>query len=140
LRRPRYETKKDLDNELEIATAFAAGHQLEKLPVNDYSADYQILRDSNPVAIVEVKDRPGWKKHFPDVILSLAKAEMLLDWTNKGIPAFFVARLCGDIYYVKVDNRMSNWKRKIAGRKDRGDPADLEECVHIPINDFTRKN
>ena len=139
MNRPRYETLHDLGNELTIASEWAQRFNatVKKLPEGmRYFCDMGIFRNGKLVAIAEVKDRPTWKPSYKTVILGLSKCRELHSYYKMEVPSFFVARLSGIIYYVAIDDRVSNWHIKWSGRTDRNDPCDTEPCVHIPIDAF----
>jgi hypothetical protein len=50
---------------------------------------------------------------------------------------FFIVGFDDDQRYLKVDPAMP-LRISMAGRKDRGDKADMEPCVHLPITHFRR--
>jgi hypothetical protein len=139
---PRYETEQDLSREWAIGVEFARQFNatIRKLPESKrYFCDLGVFREGQMVAIVEIKDRPGWKLPYGDVILGLSKVRELQSYNDMmGVPAFFVARLAGEIHFAKINEDVKNWYIRWGGRTDRDDAADQEPVVHIPYSSFRK--
>lgn len=141
--RPRYETDADLASEKAIATAWGAkyGAEPHKLPDGPrYSIDFWFTKGRVLVAVAEVKDRRGWKLEYGTIILGLSKVKALYEYHLMGIPAYFIVRLIGSVYFIRIDDRIKDWVIDRMGRTDRGDKDDMEPCYHIPMGAMTNCN
>ncbi len=132
--RQRYETQRDLEIELEIATAWAERFKLglRKLPDGPrYSLDFAFLSITGSVICLgEVKDRPDWKYSYGTVMLGLSKFRELSSYERTGMPTYFIPRLAGEIVSCRIKD--VDPKIQWTGRADRKDKEDKEPCVMIP--------
>lgn len=134
--RPIYEnaaTKADEEEVIsQVAQTWKAGWT--KLPIS-YRADYALSRQGEIVAWVEVKCRSNPKAQYPTYMLSLGKEMALLDLArHTGCPAILVVKWTDQMGYATLP--VEGEKVMMGGRKDRGDSADIEPTVHIPIAAF----
>lgn len=139
-KRPHYLTASDLAIEKTIAVMFATAFNFVacKIPEGPrYSIDYCFKLGSYAYCVAEIKDRPKWKMSFGNVFLGASKVRELYSYSEMGLPALFIVRLLGLIYYTKIDERIHDWKTDFAGRTDRDDPNDEEPVYLIPFGAFT---
>ncbi len=136
MNRPMYETSESLKNESEVASRISSAWntKLNKLPIK-YRVDYAAERNGKIVAWIEVKTRKYNMNDFDSFMLSLDKynaSVQLGSITN--LPVTLVVRWSDKIGYA--DLLHCRGVIKMGGRKDRGDPQDVEPAVYIPIDDF----
>ncbi len=135
---PRYETGADLNNEESVAKLFCLSMNCsyKKIrEIDDYCPDVSFWRKGERVAIGEIKCRTCAKDTYPTYMISKAKVDGIVErWSPT--PAFLIVRWRGDgIWWVKLDS-IDNWRVANGGRKDRGNPKDIEQCYHIQIAEF----
>ena len=136
MNRPMYETSESLKNESEVASRISSAWntKLNKLPIK-YRVDYAAERNGKIVAWIEVKTRKYNMNDFDSFMLSLDKynaSVQLGSITN--LPVTLVVRWSDKIGYA--DLLHCRGVIKMGGRKDRGDPQDIQPAVYIPIDDF----
>lgn len=136
MNRPMYETSESLKNEDEVASRISSAWntKLNKLPIK-YRVDYAAERNGKIVAWIEVKTRKYNMNDFDSFMLSLDKynaSVQLGSITN--LPVTLVVRWKDKIGYV--DLLHCRGVIKMGGRKDRGDPQDIQPAAYIPIDDF----
>ena len=131
--RPKYETVRDLQHEekamLEVAKVFNC--IARKLPVS-YGFDYSLSRDGQVLAAVEFKKRT---KKYPTLLLSLLKIKTANALRDVGLRPLLVVEWPDGIYFHEF---RKNYDISYGGRTDRGDSADIEPCVFIPIDEFQK--
>ena len=135
--RPVYETAGDLTAEDRVSASLAAawGFDLEKLP-RLHTFDRAMRRGGVLKGLIEIKNR---KKSYPTYLISLKKwRDMLMVSEAAKVPAALV--VCWPVegeMKTKVI-RISRAKVGIVegGRRDRGDPKDIEDMVEIPMTQF----
>lgn len=128
--RPRYESKRDLDNERLVADALEnIGVEVYKLPVQ-YRLDWLLRRDGQPIGFAEVKARKCNMKTYPTVMISLSKvihARMLTDVTD--LPCYLILLYRDGLARL---NFAADFTVGPGGRSDRGDPEDHDVCAYYP--------
>lgn len=94
--------------------------------------------DGSLEAIFEVKCRTTPRKKYPTYMLSLMKFSKMVDISEAtGKPAYLVVSWTDGIYLFRVCRAdMMLLDIKAGGRKDRGDPMDIEPCIFIPVDMF----
>ena len=135
--RPVYETSGDLTAEDQVSASLAAawGFDLEKLP-RLHTFDRAMRRGGVLKGLIEIKNR---KRSYPTYLISHKKWQDMLAFSEaEGVPAALV--VCWPVegeMKTKVI-RISRAKVGIVegGRKDRGDPTDIEDMVEIPMSQF----
>lgn len=136
--RPTYESHQDRVNEIEVATELAVLWRCEahKMPAF-YQVDWALANSGTIRAWVEIKCRKVKRTQYPTLMLSLHKwLHGLKLQSDTGIPFILVVRWDEGIFYMRANSLMKP-EIRISGRVDRGDPQDMEPCVHIPIDQFT---
>ena len=140
--RPMYETKKDLDNELD-AVAVAErkwGCEMLKLPIR-YHLDFVAKRGDKAVAFCEVKTRNYTMEKIGQMggyLMSIGKwsaAKQLHDAT--GLPFILIVRTIDGIWYSSFKEFTPD-DVLVRGRTDRNDWQDIEPCVLIDVAKFTK--
>lgn len=153
--RPVYESARDLSEERRIANVAAKRWnvsvlKLAKFDCFDWAAyrqhvEYQTSGDvcrpigrpaKEVLSFVEVKRRYCKFDTYPNIILSLAKAERAL-WRSEAtkLPAIFLVGFDDCIAFAQVTRGQMS-QITIEKRADRNDPMDEEPCIHIPMRDF----
>lgn len=142
--RPRYETKRDGENNIRVMRAFAAkipattSRNVEPMPKGiDYDGKVQI--DGKLACIVEVKGRTGSGDRFETWHVAKDKLDRCLDHANAfGVPFILLFSWDSDIYYWSVPQDISKLEVRSGGRYDRGDQFDIEPMAHIPRKLFKK--
>lgn len=85
--------------------------------------------------ILEVKCRTASHRAYPTYMLARSKYENLLRLgEDQKVKPFLIVEWSDELGYVQLP---CNHTIGPGGRTDRGDPADEEMCVYIPITEFT---
>lgn len=137
--RPIYETATDISREAGIAASLAAcwDCRFQKMP-KFYGVDFAALRKGEITAWFEIKHRFA---SYPSYRLSLHKWMRGIELSEiTGKPAFIVVSWPVDgkreVIYRAINR--DPVKVVLGGRKDRGDPDDIEPMVEIPVGEFKR--
>ena len=139
--RPIYENEESLANEAEVAKFLAElwGGEFHKLP-RRMQMDYAFARDDVVTGFVEVKCKTSNLEDFPFYFISLSKvleAKNLFNAT--GLHTKLVVRSKNGAIHSIVMSK-EEFDVKIAGRKDRNDPDDMEPCAYFKSSKFVRYN
>lgn len=136
--RPMYENDENRADEEATAKQVSEkwGCEYHKLPIS-YRIDYALIRHGIVMAFAEVKSR---KNHTPDryddYLLSLAKYNALCEISrNVGTKSLLVIKWKDRVTFTTVP--CEGIRVKMGGRDDRGDDADIEPMVYIPMSNFT---
>lgn len=138
--RPMYETAEHLSAEQKLVQDLEAAWQLKahKLKLH-YEIDTALLVPYNNAVKywVETKCRTNASDAYGTYMLSAHK------WmrgnhlaASLGGEFRLVVRFTDKTLYVPGNVNPSELRCKIGGRVDRGDPQDIEPCVHIPMELF----
>lgn len=137
--RPQYETEADREREREVADFMRERFRVRYVQMPQrYPADLLIYNpDGTTRSWIEVKSRNIAFGTYDHLILSLEKVIGLqLLARASGMPAYICANLNDGRFLmpcpagpVRID---------VGGRRDRGDPEDIEPCAVLPWSDFTR--
>ena len=134
--RPTYETEKDIRSEKDVAVLLKETHKLDcfKMPIS-YRIDWAVFTWGKLLGFMELKVRNVSRNQYPTLMLSLGKCVTgcnLAQFTNT---AFWGAVKWTDSFGIcRVGQPFENMG--IGGRTDRGDAADIEPVVYLPITDF----
>jgi hypothetical protein len=140
--RPQYETESDRQVETEVAAMLHDQYQLvcHKLPIS-YRVDWIVYAPgsvTNPNRLhgfIELKGRKIPRNQYPTLILSLAKYAAGCDLARITNTPFWVgARWTDGVGFCRADGFVP--EVQMGGRTDRGDSADIEPVVHLPIEGF----
>lgn len=138
---PRYETRSDLNKESGALKIFCLNMNCtykKVREIDDYSPDATFWRDGKRVAVGEVKARTCASTDYKTYLISKAKIDSVFERWHP-TPFILIVRWTDGIYWVAVTDAVkSKWNVERGGRVDRGDPKDIEDCYHIPIDQFTR--
>lgn len=140
--RRHYETEADLELERDVVRRCNALFKCEmfKLPIR-YHLDYVALRGDKAVSWVEIKTRTYTAEtleNYGGYLLSLGKwlsCEHLYRCT--GLPITLVVKPIDALYYL-VLTEFKHDGVFVRGRKDRNDWQDVEPCVVINTDRFTK--
>lgn len=106
-----------------------------KLPVS-YRADYALVRKGIVMAFAEVKTRKATSTYFESYMLSLSKYNALCEISrNVGTKSLLIVKWSDRVTFATIP--CGDVKVRMGGRTDRGDAADIEPVVYIPITEFT---
>jgi hypothetical protein len=139
---PLYEAALDLSNEAEVAAYLAVRWQsrtekLEHLHPYDYA-----VYDRRGVlcGCVEIKCR---RASYPTYRIGLQKWRRMLEFSRRtGIPGCLVVRwpVNGAVKLLLAPVIPRPHGIVMGGRRDRGNPLDIEEMVEIPMSEFEDLN
>jgi hypothetical protein len=139
--RPAYETAEDRRIQTEIAKAVAARWKCEikMTPPGFHAYDGIAYRESKPVGIVEIKNRPGvTRRTYPNYMIGKGKIERLVAIAKRNkVKPVLVVGLDDWIMGHGLQYR-ETWLEREGGRTDRGDAQDIEPCYLIPWDQFYR--
>jgi hypothetical protein len=69
-------------------------------------------------------------------MMSANKWKKAIQWSEQTkVPFFLLVKFTDGVYGVKLKK---NYKIELGGRYDRGDSADVEKCVFIPMEEFKK--
>jgi hypothetical protein len=135
--RPVYETAKDRGKEFDVLITAAAAWGSEFAGTKALSpCDYVMLKDGEVKALVEIKCRNNPMSKYPDYMISHEKVGKIQAAAQvMGCKPLLIVRFSDCIGWVDLSKTLG--KVSFGGRKDRGDSADMEPCLFIPINQFS---
>lgn len=138
--RPAYERLSDRQAEDAAVQQFLSGFEnayYSKLgPL--YPCDFAIISDGGEVQRwIEVKSRTCRSDFYPTLDISLAKILKLKELHDATrLPTHLLIQYTDRIVAFSDFSSIHNYQIKIAGRKDRGDPMDVEPMLSIPVTAF----
>lgn len=135
--RPKYETEESLQDERRLISFIEPLWRCKGAKTPGYYAlDYALHRSSEVLAFAEFKCRKNTFDKYPTYILSLHKF-MAAEAVSKSmrIPSFIVVEWTDRIGFVTVTSDVVV-RLTMGGRKDRGDPQDMEPVVEIDLKKF----
>lgn len=133
--RPFYETRNDLQNELDALRKIAVRTTPVKLPLR-YEIDFAMVDGDKICAFAEVKCRTNPFGQYPTLMISAAKLISGITLSGMtGCPFWLIVQWTDKVGALEVDS-ISKWRMSIGGRRDRGDDQDIEPVVHIPTTAF----
>lgn len=132
---PIYESALDRANECALARKLMDAWSVMTLKnPPKYGLDWSVYKEGKLVGFLETKQRKmAWEENG-EYFLGLSKfnwGTILKQQTN--LDWVFVVRFINGDYMVKPDQMWGNGYVKHNGRLDRGDPNDIEPCVHFPM-------
>ena len=138
--RPLYESDQDRSNEAKVAGEISKiwGCHVRKLdPTN--SADYAVEHNGSVVALLEIKCRKysfDQLQKLGGLFISRQKIDRVMGvCAGEGL-WFTLAISLPDGIYALSAKEWPSFEIVRAGRTDRNDPADIEQCYLIPMNYF----
>lgn len=138
--RTMYETEANLEKERAVVALICEKFKCtsDKLAIK-YGLDYALSRDGKVAAFCEIKCRNYPFSHFADgYAIGLHKimaAKQLTDTT--GLPFILVISCEDGVYYTKV-SEFKNILTVMGGRRDRGDPQDIEPMAVFRAAEFKK--
>jgi hypothetical protein len=136
--RPIYETDADRTNQQSVGDYVESVWNC-KFVKSDYLDFYdgQInYPDGRVGAYVEIKTRKNASNRYPTYMMSANKWKKAIQWAEQTkVPFFLFVKFTDGVYGVKLKK---NYKIELGGRYDRGDSADVEKCVFIPMEEFKK--
>lgn len=136
--RPIYETDQDRANEQSVGKYIESVWDCTFVK-SDYLTFYDgYLNDPKGLvrAYVEIKTRSNASTKYPTYMLSAAKWQQAVSWSEKtNKPFLLFVKFTDGVFGVKLKKK---YKIELGGRHDRGDSADVEKCVFIPMEDFRK--
>lgn len=140
--RPRYETDTDRENQKRGIAAFIGNWPFfaVKLSPPMYSLSFALHENNKTRALaawVQYKRRHHARGLYPSFMMSKRKWEeggkLAL---QSGKPFMIVVEWDDGVFYVRQDEIAGAVSFGDGGRRDRGDPKDIEPCVFIPVSLF----
>jgi len=135
--RPIYEKQSDIENELGVARDISAAWMCDvyKLPPLE-SADFAIEVNGEYVGLIEIKCRNysyDQLDKMGGLIISKRKVDAVFNLAKEhDVFVVLAVRLSG-VVYVMSRRILPDFEVIRAGRRDRNDPQDIEECYLIPM-------
>ena len=137
--RPRYETKKELQNEKLFTQKYTRQYDFYKLPIS-YRLDFAVCRKGTKeiTGWVEFKRRHHKFGTYPTALFSLGKIIYGLTMADTtSIPFFIAVMWDDDLRWMRVDMKDATilWGSRTKNTRDRDD---IEPAAHFPIDKFVR--
>lgn len=145
--RPRYCKPENRENERRVIGIFvdflrATGPTLKwgyAQTAKDCDVDGVIYRNSQPVAVVEVKGRKGDCRRYTEWHVSNDKVERAKAHAKKlGLPFILLFSWDQSVFFIDSSKIPADAVVAEGGRWDREDPFDVEDMLYIPARLFTR--
>lgn len=144
IERPVYEQERDVANATRAIQVCNIALQARAVPLpRMHAADFSMYRGPNFVCFIEVKCRNVPHDRFPSVLLFERKWKDLraLATNHRSIGLWAVGlwvQWSDDIYgLARLDILPDLKPLEVNGRKDRGDPKDIQPCVFIDLRHFS---
>lgn len=134
--RPRNETPEDLRHEAEAAGVLQSKFDItvQKLSETLYGFDWALCKDDELLAFAEFKQR---KTKYDTLLLSAAKFEHGTRFAKRfGKPFVLFVRWPDGLHSLKVEDEFVP-EIKLGGN-NRGQNGDVEPCVFIPVELFSK--
>jgi len=138
--RPVYEQERDVANATRAIQACNIALQARAVPLpRMHAADFCMYRGANPLWFIEVKCRKVPHDRFASVLLFDRKWKALRALaTEHRLAVGLWVQWSDDIYgLARLDILPDREPPEVNGRKDRGDPADIQPCVFIDLRHFS---
>lgn len=138
--RPVYQTPADQRAERETAAQLRAawGWELSRFPALS-EADWLAHKAGRIVAVVELKTRTHLYGRYDTYLLSAHKwvdvRALAHVWRVE--PVLVIRFGNGELFWADLDVAKVV-AVQLGGRRDRGDPQDVEPCVHLPIDQLRK--
>jgi hypothetical protein len=100
--------------------------------------DYYLYKPkTNLIAVVEIKNRFKLSVNkFPAYMINKRKIQKGMTISNElAVPFLLVINFAELLMYADI-RKEDKFKEGMSGRRDRGDPYDIEEVVYIPMTQF----
>lgn len=137
--RPRYETADDRVRQYEAIVAYCSARKWIPRCTDELAAwDYTLYRGERRTAIVEVKCRRCSSGEYGTYMIGTRKMETLdREAARLAVHGLLLVAWTDCIGVCDARTALDVGHRRHGGRIDRGDPADMESVLHIPIDRFT---
>ncbi len=147
MQRPVYETPASISAEEAFADTICkcwstSAHRTEQFVRFDYLLRWNTEPlHGQPMCLLEMKIRNCTSNTYETLIISRGKLNALAPprhTENRVLPHLLVVRYRDRDVYCVIDSellRVCTYAQ--GGRRDRGDPHDIEEVAHIPLDYFT---
>lgn len=137
MNRPIYENGEDRRKERKVADALEKTWNCGAIQLGfGYAADLLLFYKNKAVCWGEVKCRNVDFGVYPTLYLSFQKMCNLQNiHTVSGLPVLVIANYNDGIYWHKLK---PPYQIEIGGRRDRGDPNDIEPLAVIPMESFKK--
>lgn len=135
--RPRYETEADRENAARVINHIAQtlGRRVKPLS-NELPVNFALYNNTKMVKVVDVRCRRTAMWQYPTVIMSQRRLDRAYEFAQRnGVDLMIVVRWLDHIGFLKIDDPR-RFPRKIGGRTDRMDAADIEALYHVPVGEF----
>lgn len=134
--RPIYETEFDRTREDQVFDMLAELMDFDYIGTPQLSVVDKLLcyKNGTLAAVAELKIRTNSRDAYPTYLFSATKHDALLTVSDSlKVPALLFVKFSDCIAFTKLRN---GYEQKHGGRRDRGDPKDVESCVFIPMREF----
>lgn len=132
MKRPVYQTERDLRIEREIAEIVAVAGGMETAKIKDGKGlgkiDHAFYRHGRVLMMAEIKRRD---QHYPQMFIGFDKVEALRNVAACGLQARVIFATPKGIYAKKIHQGFIDGWIGQGGRKDRGDPKDIQLVVYF---------
>ena len=138
--RPLYETEQDRSNEAKVAGEISKiwGCHVRKLDQTN-NADYAVEKNGFVVGLLEIKCRKysfDQLQKLGGLFISMKKIDRIMKVCAREDLWFTLAISLPDGIYAMSAKEWPYFEVVRAGRRDRNDPADIEQCYLIPMDYF----
>jgi len=140
IERPVYEQERDIANATRAIQVCNIALQARAVPLpRMHAADFSMYRGQNHLWFIEVKCRNVPHDRFPSVLLFENKWKALRALAAEHLRAVGLwVQWSDDIYgLARLDILPDLKPLEVNGRKDRGDPADIQPCIFIDLKHFS---
>ena len=136
--RPVYETPADKRRESDVLEYYAQLMNTGCVGTKRFSYhDGCLIKDSRLFERVEIKVRTNHSSKYRDYMLSYDKFRKLLEAEATGVcPVVLLVMFIDGLFRCYLPPH--SFSTGDGGRTDRGDPADIERVVYIPLELFVR--
>ena len=135
-----YETESDRQRQRDAICHLARATNTQAIETERLAGwDYEMVRDSEVLALVEVKCRECKSSAYATYMISQAKVVLLRQTAlTRGVACgLLVCWKDGEIGWLQLDGmNPDGWLVQRGGRVDRNDPLDIEQVAHFDITSF----
>lgn len=143
MNRPIYEKDDDRKREREVMEKFirhldsdGSSNESREAP-RLYPFDYEVNKEGEAWAIVEIKCRTNKMDFYPNYMISLEKMRVLREQAHmRNVIPILLVCWTDAAGYANANDAVGRGIRSYGGRYDRNDPMDHEAVIHIPLSLF----
>jgi len=137
--RPDYVSDQDEARERAIAEDLRDRLGMDEVVKNHrfHQADLTLIKDGRVRSLAEIKWRNCSHDTYETVFLAVEKAAHMANYARvSGLPILMIWCFDDGLYgfAIRPDWVSPGWQVQMTGRKDRGDPADIEPVFLIPTS------